>query len=396
VSKQPTGTGEGAGALVIGGDYRALGVVRSLGRRGIPVWVIRSADDHGLAGLSRFSRRRLIWPDGSDDSRVAFLLELAKREGVDGWTLFPTADATAAFVARRHGELAERFRLTTPDWDSYRWAYDKRLTYELAATIGVPHPRVFTPRDRDDLARFDGDFPVVLKPATKPRLNLPRAKAWLVRERAELPARYDEVAPLAEAGALMVQELIPGEGGQLSVAALCRAGEPLVVTVAQRVRQYPMDFGRSSSYVETIDDAEVELLGARVMAKLRLDGLVEIEFKRDPRDGRCKLLDINVRVWGWHTIGSEIGLDFTYLAWQLANDLPVAPVRVPAGLRWLRLTTDLPAAYHEIRGGRLSLRTYLKTLASRHERAVAALDDPLPGVLEVPMFMVARPGGGGR
>ncbi|HEU4424937.1 MAG TPA: ATP-grasp domain-containing protein [Pilimelia sp.] len=388
--------GGGPGALVIGGDYRALGVVRSLGRRGIRVWVVRSAGDHGLAGMSRFSRRRLIWPDDGDESRLAFLLDLCDRERLDGWTLFPTADATAAFVARRHAELAARFRLTTPAWDSFVWAYDKRLTYELAVSLDVPHPRVFTPRDRAEVAGYTGGFPVVLKPATKPRLNLPRAKAWLVRDAAELPARYDEVAPLAEPGALMLQELIPGAGGQLSFAALCQAGEPLVTTVAERVRQYPVDFGRSSSYVETIDDAEVDQLARRVLRRLRFDGLVEIEFKRDPRDGLRKLLDINVRVWGWHTIGSEIGLDFTYLAWRLANGQPVSPVRVPPGLRWLRLTTDLPAAYEEIRRGQLSLRGYLHTLLSRHERPVAALDDPLPGVLEVPMFVMGRPGILGR
>src|SRR5947209_625203 len=31
---------ERAGAVVIGGDYRGLGIVRSLGRHGIPVWVL--------------------------------------------------------------------------------------------------------------------------------------------------------------------------------------------------------------------------------------------------------------------------------------------------------------------------------------------------------------------
>jgi D-aspartate ligase len=383
--------GQSSGALVIGGDYRALGVVRSLGRRGIPAWVVRSADDHGLAGTSRFSRRRLIWPD-DDESRLEFLSDLCKREGLDGWTLFPTADATAAVVARHHDELAETFRLTTPEWSTFQWAYDKRLTYELAANLGVPHPRVFTPRDRSDVSRFSGAFPVVLKPATKPRLNTPRAKAWLVRDEAELHVRYDEIAPLVEPGALMIQELVPGTGGQLSVAAVCRAGEPLVSTVAERVRQYPMDFGRSSSYVVTIEDREVEEVGRRIIAALRLDGLVEIEFKRDPRDGLCKLLDINVRVWGWHTIGSEIGLDFAYLAWQLANDIPVVPVVVPPGLGWLRLTTDLPAAYHEIVGGRLTVEAYVRTLVSRHQRAVAAVDDPLPAVLEVPMFVKSRCG----
>jgi predicted ATP-grasp superfamily ATP-dependent carboligase len=365
-------------------------VVRSLGRRGIPVWVVRSAADHGLASMSRFSRRRVIWPDDGDEARLSALMDLCRKDKLEGWTLFPTADATAAFVARRHAELAGRFRLTTPAWDTFVWAYDKRLTYQLAASLDIPHPKVFTPCDRNDVGRYTGEFPVLLKPATKPRLNLPRAKAWLVRDRAELPVRYDEVASLAEPGALMLQELVPGPGGQLSYAAVCRDGEPLVATVAERVRQYPVDFGRSSSYVETIDDAEVERLGRLVLEKLRFDGLVEIEFKRDSRDGLCKLLDINARVWGWHTIGSEIGLDFTYLAWRLANGEPVSPVRVPPGLRWLRLTTDLPAAYQEIVRGRLSMRDYLHTLVSRHERAVAAMDDPLPGLLEVPMFVFGR------
>jgi len=379
------------GVLVIGGDYRALGVVRSLGRRGIAVWVVRSAEDHRLAGISRFSRRRFVWPD-DDEGRLSFLLGLADREGLAGWTLFATADATAAFIARRHAELAERFRLTTPEWATFRWAYDKRLTTELAEKLGIPHPCTFAPRDGDEVAQFDGDFPAVLKPATKPRLNLPQAKAWLVNDAAELRDRYDAVAPLAEPGALMIQELVAGDGGQLSVAALCREGEPLILTVAERVRQFPMDFGRSSSYVQTIEDPEVEALGRRILAALRIDGLVEIEFKRDSRDGLCKLLDINLRVWGWHTIGSAGGLDFTHGAWRLANGLEVSPLRVPAGMRWLRMTTDIPAAWHEMRHGRLSPGAYLRMLFSPHERAVSALDDPLPGVLEVPMFVLSRRG----
>lgn len=389
MSARRSSASDGPGALVIGGDYRALGVVRSLGRRGVPVWVLRPTGDHTLAGISRFSRRTLALPADQTDW-TPFLRDLSAREGLAGWTVFPTADATAAFVARHHVELADHFRLTTPGWDTFRWAYDKRLTHVLAEAAAVPRPEMSTPRDRTDLDGYTGPFPAILKPATKPRLNLPPAKAWPVRDRSELLRRYDEVAPLVEPGALMIQDLIPDIGGQLSFAAVCRDGEPLVCAVALRVRQYPMDFGRSSTYVETITDAEVEALGRRVLAALRFDGLVEIEFKRDPRDGLCKLLDINVRVWGWHTIGATAGFDFSYLAWRLANDRPLSSRPVPAGLRWLRLTTDLPAAYHEICGGRLSVRSYLRTLVAPHDRAVAAMDDPLPGMLEVPLYVLSR------
>jgi D-aspartate ligase len=378
------------GALIVGGDYRALGVVRSLGRRGIPVWVARSStEEHQLAGTSRFSQCHLTWPH-DEEQQLSFLLALGTRAGLANWTLFASADLTAAFVARHHAELAGQFRLTTPPWSSFRWAYDKRLTYALTARLGVPYPQVFTPANRDELAGYSGAFPAILKPATARRAA--RAKAWPVRDRAELSVRYEEIAPLVEPGALMIQELVPGTGGQLSVAALCRNGDPLVTMVAERVRQIPMDFGRSSTYVETIEDADVAALARRVLAELRLDGLAEIEFKRDNRDGLYKLLDINLRVWGWHTIGTRIGLDFAYLAWRLVNDLPVTPLDAPPGLRWLRLTTDLPAALSEIRRGRLSVPAYLRTLFPPHDRAVAALDDPLPGILEIPMFLLDRYG----
>src|SRR5262249_49632620 len=67
------------GAVVLGGDYRALGVVRSLGRHGVPVAVVREGDDR-LAALSRFAKRRFPWPDVDEGEQVAYLLELARKE----------------------------------------------------------------------------------------------------------------------------------------------------------------------------------------------------------------------------------------------------------------------------------------------------------------------------
>lgn len=376
------------GAIVIGGDYRGLGVVRSLGRHGIPAWGVRSEDDHVLAGTSRFSRRSLVWPNGGDDMRTAFLLELCDRHGLDGWALFPTWDDTTAFLARNCAILGQRYLLTTPPWDVFRWAYDKRLTHQLATTLSVDQPRTWLPAARSDVERFPGPFPVILKPSTKPNLNpLAVAKAWRVDDAASLLARYDEAVALTDPGTLMVQELIPGGGeDQLSFAALCDNGAPRAWMTARRLRQYPMDFGRSSSFVETIENSEVEEPARAILSKLGLTGLVEVEFKQDPRDAGYKLLDINARVWGWHTIGRRAGLDFPYLLWRLLHGLPVPRVSAPAGMRWLRLATDVPAALPEIVHHRLSAAAYLRSLVPPHERAILAGDDPLPALLEMPLF----------
>src|SRR5919109_5497400 len=135
----------------------------------------------------------------------------------------------------------------------------------------------------------------------------------------------------------MIQALTPGGGdAQLSYAALCRGGEPVACLTARRARQWPMDFGRASTFVETIDAPEVEELAARVLGALRFDGIVELEFKRDPRDGRLKLLDINPRVWGWHTLGRAAGVDFPFLLWLALHGEALPRIRGRVGVRWVR------------------------------------------------------------
>src|SRR5207249_5434492 len=131
-------------------------------------------------------------------------------------------------------------------------------------------------------------------------------------------------------------------------AALCREGRPLASLVAQRTRQWPMDFGRASTYVETVEAADVEECARRVLAALRFDGIVEIEFKRDTRDGRLKLLDINPRVWGWHSLGRAAGVDFPYLLWRLLRREQGDGRRGRAGGRRVRALSDLPVAFGEL------------------------------------------------
>ncbi|MDO8432674.1 MAG: hypothetical protein Q7S58_09725 [Candidatus Binatus sp.] len=374
------------GAIVIGGDYRGLGVVRSLGRRGIPLCVV--TDEYRLAGLSRYVDRRLKWPANESD-QLKFLLDLAAHRGLAGWVLFPTGDETASLIARNHACLASRFTLTTPPWETLRWAYNKQLTYRLARQLGIPSPLTCYPKNREELVRLECSFPIILKPAHKRNPSrFTRDKAWLAADRDHMLALYDEACTMIERGAIMLQELIPGAGAsQFSFAALCAEGKPLASLVAIRQRQHPLDFGHSSSYVESIEQPEVERLGRSVLGAIRFNGLAEVEFKRDPRDGIFKLLDINPRVWGWHTLGARAGVDFSYLAWQLANGVTLNEARGRAGVRWMRAITDVAAAVEQFRAGHLSLRGYLRSLRGPLEFAIWAPDDPLPSLCEIPSLM---------
>src|SRR5690349_24382354 len=178
------------GAIVIGGDYRALGIVRSLGRRNIRVWVL--TNEHRLATVSRYAERHLPWPH-REQEQISYLLHLHGRYSLEGWVLFPSEDEAAASLARHHSTLATRFRMTTPPWPTLRWAYDKRCTYQVAASLGIDQPPTFFPQNRDEAAKLNCSFPVILKPAYKPDINaFTHAKAWRADDRAALISAYDE------------------------------------------------------------------------------------------------------------------------------------------------------------------------------------------------------------
>jgi len=235
------------GALIIGSNLRAIGIARSLGRRGVETWLLyRSGEDHS-ARASRYVRRAIRAPDGDSGSQRDELLAMAARHRLEGWTLFPTDDEPAAMIAHEHEPLATCFSFTSPGWDVFRYAYRKRLTHIVAERIGIPYPWTRYPRTLLEVAELECPFPAVLKPDVKPEPNrFTLDKAWRANDRGSLLAAWNEAARLVGPSAVTLQELIPGGGeAQYSFAALCQNGVALATLVARRSRQYPRDFGHS-------------------------------------------------------------------------------------------------------------------------------------------------------
>jgi len=371
------------GALVIGGDYRALGVVRSLGRHNVPVWVL--TNEHRVASMSRYAQSRLHWPSQQSE-QLGYLITLCNRHRLDGWVIFPSDDEAAVSLARHHETLSTRFSLACPKWDVLRWCYDKRLTFRLATVTGVTQPHIFKPDKRESVVKLDCTFPVILKPAFKESRNpFTNAKAWRANDRGELLSAYDEACRLVDPDIIMIQELIPGGGKeQVSFACLSVNGQPIAWMTARRTRQHPLEFGRASSFVECIEVPDIVEPSKRLLRAIGFTGIVEIEFKRDPRDGAYKLLDINPRVWGWHTLGYAVGLDFPYLLWKLLRGETIPEVRAQSSARWIRMLTDVSAAWGELVRGRLSVTEYLRSYLPPLQFAIFAADDPLPVLGDAP------------
>lgn len=375
---------EKVGGIVIGGDYQGLGIVRSLGRHGVPVCVID--DERSIARYSRytsFAERIPSLLEAKDTVRS--LLDFGRAHGLRGWLLYPTRDEQVAALSQHREELSEFFRVSTPSWNTVKWLWDKRNTYQLAQELGIPLPRTWYPRGVADLAQIEGHFPVAIKPAIKEHfVYATRDKAWRADTPEQLGELYERALQIIPAEEIMIQDLIPGDGTcQYSYCTFFKQGNSIAKLAARRRRQHPLEFGRSSTYVETIDLPLLEDYSQRFLRAIDYYGLVEMEYKRDLRDGQFRLLDVNGRTWGYHTIGRLAGIDFPYLLFADQMNEPVESSTGKAGVRWIRLLTDLPTGILGILKGQIKPYEYLRTLFDYDEEAVFSFEDPFPGMAEI-------------
>lgn len=383
-----------AGAIVIGGDYQGLGIVRSLGRHGVPVCIID--DEHSISRFSRYSTHAVSVPDLRDEARtVEALLDTGRRLKLHGWVLFPTRDETVAALSRHRSHLEEIFRVPTPQWSTIERAWDKRETYRLARELGIPTPQTWHANNIDQLRTLDIRFPVAIKPAIKEHFfYATKAKAWRANNWAELEDLYARAAAQVGPAEVILQDLIPGDGRQqFAYCAFFDRGDSIGSMVVRRARQHPPEFGRASTFVETTESELLEEMSSRFLKAIDYYGLVEMEYKCDSRDGQFKLLDVNARTWGYHTLGFEAGVDFPWLLFCDQLQLPVERRRARAGVSWIRMATDFPTAVSELCRGRLQWREYWRTLRGASADAVFSLIDPLPGLAElalIPYLAVKR------
>jgi D-aspartate ligase len=259
------------------------------------------------------------------------------------------------------------------------------LTYQLAEKIGVATPGTFFPRNTEELARLDVKFPVILKPSIKePFYSRTSLKAIRIENRAHLMDIYSKVAPSLEPGqVLMVQELIPGGTANLfSVGCLFGHRKMLARVVASRLRQHPMDFGHATTYATTIDIPEIEVMASKILAAMDYRGLAEVEFMRDPKDGQYKLIEINARPWGWHTIAIAAGVDLPYLSYLDRLGEAVNQDSFTKGVKWIHLATDIPTVAIELLKGRMKISQYFSSLKGKKQPAVWSFVDPLPFIAE--------------
>ncbi len=373
------------GVVIVGGAHGTLALARSLGRLNIPVWLV--TNDNPLPGWSRYVHRMLSWPGANDPGAVAFLLEMALRHGLSGFLLVPAADADVRLVSQSVDALSAAYRVILPDWERLKWVCEKPLLYRRAAELGVDFPPTYGFSSLEEASQADIRFPVVLKPNMGGGHDeFSRAKVIRADDRELFLTAYRTAAEQIGFENVVVQELIPGGGeSQFSYAALWNEGRPVAEFAARRLRQFPVDFGYTSTFVKVVEEPRVIEAARRILSSIGHCGLVEVEFKYDARDDRMRVLDVNPRPWSWFGLTAAAGADFGAMLWSMGIGEEPVPARARPNVSWMYLLRDLVTGIKLVSMGRLSAAEYLRSFSSVRTWATFSLHDPVPALIDVPL-----------
>jgi D-aspartate ligase len=349
-------------AIVVSGATHGLGVVRSLGRQGVPVTVV-SYDKRDIAPSSRYVREVVPapHPDKDEAQFVKVLLEIAHR--CPGSVLIPASDAALGTVARHKTSLEDAGLIVASDGaEVTETLLNKATTFALARSAGVPSPATVAVSDEDDVRRYceSAEFPAVLKPELSHIYRELVGVKWSRVDSAEEALRAYAVAR-SHSLEVVLQELIPGD-------ELCGAvynsyfwnGEPLVEFTSRKVRNSPPDTG-SPSVVVSEWMPEVAEQGRRLLRAAKFSGYSCTEFKRDPRDGEYKVMEVNARHNLSSLLATRCGVNFPWLQYQHLVDgtLPVQR-DYEQGVYWIDVTRDLQNVGYYLRRPGYSLNDFVE------------------------------------
>jgi D-aspartate ligase len=381
--------------------HGGLGVIRSLGRAGVPVYGVHEGT-WAPAASSRYLAGRFFWqPNAADVERVtAGLLRLAARIGRPS-VLLTTDDAGAIFLAEHGRDLRQWFMFPDPPSDLPRRLAGKYSLYQACLELGVPSPRAAIPSSFGAAREFASDigYPLIAKLTTPWTAGSGLRSTSVVADQTELE---DLFRLCDESGAgLMLQEFIPGgRGHDWFFHGYCDANsvcQPAFTGIKER--SYPAGAGLTS-LGRSVPNEKLRDQVTSLLARLGYRGLLDLDIRLDARNGEYNLLDFNPRLGAqFRVFRDTAGTDVA-----LAAYLDLTGQAIPAGEQvdgrtFLVENYDPLSALASWRRGEADLRPWLSSLRTVDEAAWFARDDLRPfGLMCLRMGwrMMSRPFAGNR
>ncbi|MCX4992596.1 ATP-grasp domain-containing protein [Streptomyces sp. NBC_00568] len=368
--------------------HGSLGVVRTVGRLGVPVHAVVE-DRFTPVALSRHLTSSIVWPTTGreEPERLADgLLSLGRTIGAR-CVAVPTDDEAAILLAEYAHRLKECFLIPAVPAHLPRLLACKASLHRICAEAGVPSPRSRAPESRDELVEAGRElgYPLALKNlAAFSRLRTPAVSGTTIvvpHERALLD-RFPQAAPPP----VLVQEYIPRQQAEDWITHLyCgTGGVPRVLFTGLKLRSWPPYAGMTARAV-ALRNPELARLAERLCRLIGYSGLADLDWRYDRRDGQYKLVDFNPRAGAQFRLFEDVhGVDVVRAMHLDLTGRPVPDGAQAEGRVFVAGQLDFASAVAWLHQERRLPPDLLSEPPT--ERAWLCRDDPLPAAAEAVRF----------
>jgi D-aspartate ligase len=314
-------------------------------------------------------------PDKEPENWVAFMVALANAMG-EKPVLIAAADIYVAAMGRHAKVLSEHFIFSESGCVLQSTLTTKEKQYALAREYGLPSPASAYIQSEDELKEFcdRARFPVLLKPRShREWQGLPKSnplwgcKTVSSRTPKELLATYRKVSTLVSQAVAQEEIVGPDSAKYCYLSVYSRAGHRLGACVVQELRAYPLLYGCATLVEPTVDE-EIDRICNNFLLSLGFVGICEIEVKKDLRDGKPLLIEVNPRFSGTGDCAKYTGVEVGYIHYlDLIGQTPSPVVATKFGFRHMMLVNDITAFPIYLDQGLITWRKWLKSLRGQLE-----------------------------
>jgi D-aspartate ligase len=357
-------------AVVASVFQTGLNLMRDLEQKGIPVVGV-DCNPENPGFRSKYGRSFLCPnPDKDPDGWLAFMLSLSAAIG-EKPVLVPASDIFVSAIGRHAQALSEHFIFSVAGATLQASLATKETQYALAKQKGFPSPQAVYVQSLEELEEFckGARFPVLLKPrhhrewqALPPDNPLHGHKTVSANGKLELLTLYNQVSAIVPEAVAQEEIVGPDSAKYCYLSVYATDGHRLGSCVVHEMRAYPLLYG-CATMVEPVMDDEIDTICNQFLTSLGYIGICEIEVKRDTRDGRVLLIEVNPRYSGTGDCARYIGVETGFLHYlDLIGETPPPAVATRFDFRHVMLCADMAAfpKYREqgLMGWKEWLRSY--------------------------------------
>lgn len=312
-------------------------------------------------------------PDEAPQNWLDFMITLSATIG-ERPVLIAASDIFVAAIGQHATALRDHFIFSEQGCILQATLTSKEKQYALAHEAGLPSPRSAYVESVDELREFaqDARFPVLLKPRSHREWSalpsdhpLQRVKTISSKTAEELIANYESVCALVPQAVVQEEIVGPDSAKYCYLSVYAQDGHRLGACVVRELRAYPLQYG-CATLVEPVVDEEIDRICNQFLLSLGFVGLCEIELKRDARDGRLLLIEVNPRFSGTGDCARYTGIEVGYLHYlDLIGQTPPPVVASKFDFRHVMLVADLTAFPIQLDQGLITWREWFKSLNGR-------------------------------